>query len=105
MWGDLLKRWPEETFTFEADVFVKLQSALAVLSTVSGGWIDFFDQPSQANEIYSRIFSDINRRYVVGYYSTNKAHDGKRRKVSIAVRNHPEYIVMGHRGYYAPGPE
>ncbi|HEX3084034.1 MAG TPA: VWA domain-containing protein [Pyrinomonadaceae bacterium] len=105
MWDDILKRWPEETFAFEADVFVKLQSALAVLSTVSGGWIDFFDQPSQANEIYSRIFSDINRRYVVGYYSTNKAHDGKRRKVSIAVWNHPEYIVMGHRGYYAPGPE
>jgi VWFA-related protein len=105
MWGDILKRWPEETFAFEADVFVKLQSALAVLSTVSGGWIDFFDQPSQANEIYSRIFSDINRRYVVGYYSTNKSHDGKRRKVNFAVRNHPEYIVMGHKGYYAPEPE
>jgi hypothetical protein len=105
MWGDLLKRSPNEALAYDADVFAKLQSALAVLSTISGGWIDFFDQPSQANEIYSRIFSDINRRYVVGYYSTNKAHDGKRRKVNIAVRNHPEYIVMGHRGYYAPGSE
>jgi VWFA-related protein len=105
MWRDLLKRWPEETFAFEADIFARLQSALAVLSTISGGWIEFFDQPSQADEIYSRIFSDINRRYVVGYYPTNKAHDGKRRKVNIAVRNHPEYIVMGHKGYYAPGPE
>jgi VWFA-related protein len=103
--ADYLKRWPDETLTCEADILAKEQSALAVLSTISGGWMDFFDQPSQANEIYSRIFSDINRRYVVGYYSTNKAHDGKRRKVNIAVRNHPEYIVMGHRGYYAPGPE
>lgn len=104
-WNDLLTRTTDETLASDADVFAKLQSALAVLSTISGGWIEFFDQPSQANEIYSRIFSDINRRYVVGYYSTNKAHDGKRRKVNISVRNHPEYIVMGHRGYYAAGPE
>jgi VWFA-related protein len=104
-WNDVLTRTTDETLAFDAEVQAKLQSALAVLSAVSGAWIDFLDRPLQANEIYSRIFSDINRRYVVGYYSTNKAHDGKRRKVNIAVRNHPEYIVMGHRGYYAAGPQ
>jgi len=59
------------------------------------------ESPAQANEIYSRIFSDINRRYLVGYYPTNKEHDGKRRKVAISVREHPEYIVMGRKAYYA----
>jgi hypothetical protein len=100
-----LNRGGEAALAYDADNLLKEQSALAVLSTISGGWTEFIDQPSQANEIYSRIFSDITRRYVVGYYSTNKAHDGKRRKVSIAVRDHPEYIVMGHKGYYGPGPD
>jgi VWFA-related protein len=99
-----LKQVPNEALRWEAGDRMKLQSALAVLSTITGGWIEFFDEPSQADEIYSRIFSDINRRYIVGYYPTNKEHDGKRRKISIAVRDHPEYVVIGRKAYYAPGP-
>src|SRR5207245_10059056 len=86
-------------------IIVAQQSALAVVSTISGGWASFLEDPSQANEIYSRIFSDINRRYIVGYYPTNKEHDGKRRKLDVTVRDHPDYIVMGRKAYYAPGPD
>ena len=86
-------------------IVVAQQSALAVVSTISGGWASFLEDPSQANEIYSRIFSDINRRYIVGYYPTNKEHDGKRRKLDVTVRDHPDYIVMGRKAYYAPGPD
>ena len=96
---------PREIMKWEANNTVNLQSALAVLSTITGGWIEFVDQPSQADEIYSRIFSDINRRYLVGYYPTNKEHDGKRRKLAISVRDHPDYMVMGRKAYYAPGPD
>jgi VWFA-related protein len=102
---DYLNHAGDEALAYDADSLMKQQSALAVLSTISGGWTEFFDQTSQANEIYSRIFSDINRRYVLGYYSTNKAHDGKRRKVNIAVREHPEYIVIGHKAYYGPSSD
>jgi hypothetical protein len=104
MWRHYIDRAGDKALRYDANDFAKQQSALAVLSTISGGWIEFFNQPSQADEIYSRILSDINRRYIVGYYSTNKAHDGKRRKVNITVRDHPEYMVMGHRAYYALGP-
>jgi VWFA-related protein len=102
---DRWKRTPPEAIQFYIDDAVKVQAALAVVATLTGGWTEFLQQPSQADEIYSRIFSDINRRYVVAYYPINKAHDGKRRKVNITVRDHPEYVVMGHRGYYAPGPD
>ena len=51
-------------------------------------------QPEQASELYSRVLNDINRRYVIGYYPTNRTRDGKRRNVSIEVRGHPEYIVI-----------
>jgi VWFA-related protein len=102
---DRLKRMPVEVLRSEAEMRVKLQSALAILSTITGGWIDFFAQPAQAAEIYSHILSDINRRYIVGYYPTNKEHDGRRRKVNVEVRGHPEYIVMGSKSYLAVEPE
>ena len=103
--ANYLKHGTDETFNWDADNLIKQQSALAVLSTITGGWIEFFDQPSQADEIYSRILADMNQRYLVGYYPTNKEHDGKRRKISITVRGHPEYTVMSHKAYYAPAPD
>jgi len=98
---DRWKRLPESALRFEAQHKITTQSALAVLSTVTGGWIEFLERASQADEIYSRIFSDMDQRYIVGYYPTNKTRDGKRRKINIAVRDHPEYVVMGRKGYYA----
>ena len=42
-------------------------------------------------------------RYVVGFYPANKERDGKRRRVQVEVRGHPEYTVWGRKSYYAPG--
>ena len=102
---DRWARTPPEARRYEVGEEVKVQASLAVVSTITGGWTAFLEEPSQADEIYSRIFSDINRRYVVGYYPTNKEHDGKRRKLSIEVRGHPEYLVTGRKSYLAPGPD
>jgi VWFA-related protein len=82
----------------------KMQSALAEVAPLTGGWTDFLEKASQADEIYSRIFSDINQRYIVGYYPTNKEFDGKRRKLKIEVLGHPDYQILGRKVYYAPGP-
>lgn len=79
------------------------QSAVAELGSLTGGWAAFLEKPEQASEIYSRIFTDINQRYVVGYYPTDKTRDGKRRKIEVAVKGHPEYQVHGRLSYFAPG--
>jgi VWFA-related protein len=79
------------------------QTALFGLSKLTGGWTDFLEEPTQAAEVYGRILSDINRRYVVGFYPTNRERDGRRRRVEIEVRDHPEYKVWGRKSYYAPG--
>jgi VWFA-related protein len=100
-------RWAgsPDVLNYEIDTEVKTQSTLAEVADISGGWTSFLEEPSQADEIYSHIFSDINRRYIIGYYPTNKNHDGKRRKVNIEVRGHPEYSIMGRKSYLAPEPE
>jgi hypothetical protein len=89
---------------WEIDESVKLQTALAEVASLSGGWTAFLEKSEQANEIYSRIFTDINQRYILGYYPASKARDGKRRKIDFEVKGHPEYQILGRRAYLAPGP-
>jgi len=102
----LIPRTPSDTFLrTDAATWFQLQSALAGIANHSGGWTDFLEQPDQANEVYTRVLTDINTRYIIGYYPTNRARDGKRRKVSIEVRGHPEYVVWGRKTYFAPEPE
>lgn len=96
------KHWE---LVLDSEAVLEQQIALIELSKLTGGWADFLEEPSQAAGIYSRIFSNINRRYVIGYYRSNKERDGTRREVKIEVRGHPEYTVWGRKSYYAPGPQ
>jgi VWFA-related protein len=97
--------WPDEHWQKLAATIVWVQTALVNLSKVSGGWAEFLESPDQAADLYSRILSDINQRYIVGYQPINKERDGKLRRVTVEVRGHPEYRVLGRSSYYAPGPE
>lgn len=96
------KNLSEEYDRWRADLTFRMQSALAGIATVTGGWTEFLETPAQADQIYSRIFSDINQRYIVGYYPTNKERDGKRRKIDFEVKGHPDYQIFGRRTYVAP---
>ena len=92
---------PDWVMEYEVDCWYREHSAQAFLAGITGGWADFLEEPEQATKVYSKILSDVNRRYVVGYYPSNKLHDGKRRTIKIEVRGHPEYIVHGRSSYYA----
>lgn len=99
------KNLSPEAIKDQFNLSISMQLSLAAVAKITGGWHDFLEDPSQSDTIYSLILSDINRRYLVGYYPTNKVRDGKRRKVTVAVRNHPEYVIWGRKSYFAPEPE
>ncbi|HJZ81487.1 MAG TPA: VWA domain-containing protein, partial [Pyrinomonadaceae bacterium] len=92
---------PDQFFATYGAQWLSRQLALASVSKFTGAVPEFLEDPSQADEIYTRVLNDIDRRYVIGYYPTNRARDGKRRKVSIEVRGHPEYTVWGQKSYFA----
>jgi VWFA-related protein len=92
-------------FSNLVDELVRQQTAAAGAAVVTGGWTVFLERPDQAAGLYASILADVNSRYLIGYYPTNKLQDGKRHKVSIEVRNHPEYSIEGRKFYYAPDPE
>lgn len=84
-----------------ASNLIKGQTAAARVADLTGGWTSFLESEKQASEVYGRILEDINHRYIVSYYPTNKTIDGKLRKVRIEVRGHPDYVVEGRTSYYA----
>ena len=88
-----------------ASGLLRQQLAAAGVAQLTGGWAEFLEEPEMARAIYTRILLGINRRYIIGYYPTNSERDGKLRRVKIAVRNHPEYIVWGRKSYYAAEPD
>jgi VWFA-related protein len=77
---------------------------MAAAGAAIGGWTAYLQKPEDAADIYSKILDDINSRYILGYYPSDKTHDGKRRRVQVEVRGHPEYSVTGRRSYFAPPP-
>jgi VWFA-related protein len=96
------KKVTREIWQARLDQELKVQRALIELSELSGGWAEFLETSSQAAAIYNRIVQDLNQRYIVGYYPTNKDHDGKRRRISITVKGHPDLLITSRTSYYAP---
>ena len=64
--------------------------------------MSFIRVPANIKEF--SLSETADRRYIIGYYPTNRTRDGKRRKVSIEVRGHPEYVVWGKKAYFARAP-
>jgi VWFA-related protein len=92
---------PDEFFVNYGHQWQRRQMSLVGVANFTGTLPEFLEDPSQADEIYTRVLTDIDRRYVIGYYPTNRSRDGHRRSVSIQVRDHPEYVVWGQKTYFA----
>jgi len=96
------KRLLPQVLEATLDEDLKVQSTLFEVSRTSGGWAEFLEAQSQATAIYARILADLNERYIVGYYPTNKERNGRRPQIDIEVKVHPEYVISGRKSYYAP---
>ena len=97
------KRLTPEILQARIDQELKIQHSLVDLAKMSGGWAEFLETKSQTATIYNRILADLNLRYIIGYYPSNKNHDGKKRQITVEVKGHPEYVISSRKSYYAPG--
>jgi len=99
-WGRQLTPTFEDYLRSRAQTALSQQLGLAGIANLAGGWAEYLEEPGQAAGIYDRIFSGIERRYILTYYPTNTKRDGKLRRVEIKVRNHPEYSILGKKSSY-----
>jgi VWFA-related protein len=84
---------------------IRDSAAIAEIAQRTCGWAEYLERPEQATAVYSRILSEMNQRYVIGYYPKNSARDGKRRSMKITVRSGRDYRIRGRSSYIAPGGE
>lgn len=77
------------------------QSGMIQVAATSGGLTNFIEQSKDAQKVYDDIFTIINNRYTIGYYSPNEGN-GKPRSIRIEVSGHPEYKIIGRNSYVAP---
>lgn len=50
---------------------------------------------------FAQLESELRAQYVLSYYSSNEARDGKFRRIEVRVKR-PGVVVRARRGYYAP---
>jgi Ca-activated chloride channel family protein len=74
------------------------------LTTLTGGRHFPVDDLDQLPEISERIGRELHSQYLLGYYPTNAARDGKYRhvKVVLHVPNATELHTSYRTGYYGP---
>jgi VWFA-related protein len=95
----------KDLLKFASENYLPQQQAAAKVATATGGWTAFLESPEQADDIYSRIMLDVDSRYVLGYYyPPTRLRDGKRHRLTITVKNHPEYQIAGRKSFVAPLP-
>ena len=76
------------------------QETLGTLASDTGGKL--FVDSNDFGPAFQQVQHDTEAYYIIGYESTNLAHDGGYRHLTINLLNHPEAKLEYRPGYYAP---
>jgi len=76
------------------------RETLATLASDTGGR-SFFDL-GDLSQAFRSVQSDTDGYYLLGYYSTNAARDGRWRTIRVKLAGVPGARVRYRQGYYAP---
>jgi Ca-activated chloride channel family protein len=74
------------------------------LAELTGAYAYFASNIERCRTTMDRIAREVSDQYVLGYYPTNRTHDGKWRKTKVVVSKptNARYIARARQGYYAP---
>ncbi len=84
----------------QSDAREDSRETLATLATDTGGR-SFFDL-GDLGQAFQSVQADTAGYYLVGYYSSNTAHDGRWRGIRVRLNGVPGARVRFREGYYAP---
>jgi len=88
-------------FYGERGLFYGGGSTLKKLAEETGGRAYFPKRPEKLQEAFDQIAAELRSQYSLGYTPTNRARDGRFRKIEIKVKR-KDLRVQARRGYYAP---
>ncbi|HZS47656.1 MAG TPA: VWA domain-containing protein [Blastocatellia bacterium] len=80
--------------------FRECQRAMKQVADVTGGSISYMAKSSDAESIYNGIKDDLRARYIIGYYP-NTSQANRYHKITVKIKNHPDWVVTSRQGYFA----
>jgi len=87
-----------DSFRF-ADVNAR---TLDALTTLTGGRAYYPEDERALEEAFHRIAEDLSSQFLVAYYPTNTARDGRFRRLQVQIVGRPNLVVRHRAGYFAP---
>jgi Ca-activated chloride channel homolog len=78
---------------------------LTEISSVTGGRMFSINNPNELADVATKIGIELRNQYVLGYRPSNKAKDGRWRKIKVKLippKGLPHLNVYAKTGYYAP---
>jgi VWFA-related protein len=85
----------------EKEAYDRAAQSLKNLAEVSGGRYYEVATIGDTKQAFANIAEELRRRYWLGYYLANTAHDGKYHKINVVIGK-PGAIVRARKGYRAP---
>lgn len=82
-------------------LYLKADSYLLELATRSGGRVLRADTLGSLPDAFAKIAAELRTQYALGYYPTNKAHDGQYRKIKVKS-SRSNVVIRARPGYRAP---
>jgi VWFA-related protein len=76
------------------------RTGLRELAAATGGFPIFNHNDLRLG--LQQVLADNEAYYLLGYYPTNTAQDGKFRRIKVTVKDHPDLTVRTRQGYIAP---
>jgi|SRR5215813_1546274 len=82
-------------------LYATADSYLEKLAAKSGGHLLRADTLRSLPDAFGKIAAELRTQYSLGYYPTNRAHDGRYRKVKVVI-NRKGVMLRARPGYSAP---
>ncbi|MEK7833138.1 MAG: hypothetical protein AAB401_18760, partial [Acidobacteriota bacterium] len=73
---------------------------LKTLAETTGGELHQTEKIPDLPDIFQRISSDLRHQYLLGYYSTSAARDGKYRMIKVQT-SRKDVVIRSRSGYRA----
>ncbi|MGQ9897842.1 MAG: VWA domain-containing protein [Acidobacteriota bacterium] len=83
------------------DFLPPLDNDFDLLCRQTGGCVFAVTRLSELATGFAQLEAELRAQYVLSYYSSNDARDGKFRRIEVRVRR-PGVTVRARSGYYAP---
>ncbi|HEX8888219.1 MAG TPA: VWA domain-containing protein [Pyrinomonadaceae bacterium] len=100
---DFCRMGPFERMDISRKLYDLARREMSEMARTSGGKTFAANDLRDARTAFSQVAAEIGTQYSLGYYPTNKSHDGRFRSIKVEIRGTTQQTqVRAREGYFAP---